>query len=265
MEGLSTKTKALKHLFCISPARRTEDCSARVTFNTKQYLESLPQSSNLWRIYGEQKQEISDDASHFPGFIIPATVNDEHMASLAKSHANEYAPVLTWAANGSYLFRASDLVIQPYKIPQQNIEYCRRVIKDTKNEQIYLFCFVQEENQIPPYLSAGFYKDYVTTTCLGIPNNNSFQNALSNLSECIRSFNGNQQGNSNITWIEQLDKTEWIHHISALLRSVCEISDNLTKGRTVLLQNADGISLLSVVSALVQIIVDPTFRTLPGL
>ena len=62
-----------------------------------------------------------------------------------------------------------------------------------------------------------------------------------------------------------LDKSSWLLYVSLCLKHANEAAGKLKGGETVVLQENDGRDLSCLLSSLVQILLDPYFRTIPGL
>ncbi|XP_076465235.1 myotubularin-related protein 10-B-like isoform X2 [Babylonia areolata] len=67
------------------------------------------------------------------------------------------------------------------------------------------------------------------------------------------------------TWLSRLDATQWLHHVAACLRMAADITERMqTKGQTIAVREETGCDVTCVVSCLVQILLDPFYRTVPG-
>ena len=62
-----------------------------------------------------------------------------------------------------------------------------------------------------------------------------------------------------------LEKSCWLFYVSLSIKQACEVANHMKAGETVVLQENDGRDVCCIISSLVQIILDPYFRTITGI
>lgn len=96
---------------------------------------------------------------------------------------------------------------------------------------------------------------------LGIDNIHVMRDSLNKLNELLKSNDLNKPKLNQV----QLDKTMWLKYISLLLQSTEKLSKSLVLNKTnILIHCSDGWDRTSQISSLIQICIDPFYRTIDG-
>jgi len=95
---------------------------------------------------------------------------------------------------------------------------------------------------------------------LGIPNMHAVSSAANKLASLLH--DGRSLHSS--SYLVQLHETQWLQHLSALLQGARQMAERVAMGESVLLHCSDGWDRTPQLASLVQLMLDPHFRTLRG-
>ncbi|XP_012272966.1 myotubularin-related protein 10-B [Orussus abietinus] len=198
------------------------------------------QMRKSWRLSLANKQfQLSTSLSQY--IIVPMSVTDSQLTKAARHFQGSRPPVWSWSnERGAALVKMSELLPSVVERTQENI----MLENIRKSHPLKLQPIVIELN-----------KDVnVKSVAMGF---SKFVHLCS--PENIRQF-----------WIQDnnfyslLESTKWLKHVSYCLQKAVEASDHLDSGTSVIMQEGAGRDMCCLVSSLVQLLLDPYFRTITG-
>lgn len=230
---------------------------------TEAYYSSLDKAVRLFRDISDWRNELdrvisSDEirkgwrlstaniefklCSSLPRYIIvPASVTDSQLREAAKYFQGNRPPIWSWSNDhGAALVKMSELLPSVTNRVQENIMF-ENVRKS-------------HPHKMPPVVIELNKSVNVKSVAVSF---SKFANLCS--PENIRQF-----------WIQDnnfyslLENTKWLKYVSHCLEKAVEACDNLHSGLSVILQEGAGVDVCCVISSLVQLLLDPHFRTISG-
>ncbi|GJQ74667.1 hypothetical protein Trydic_g21519 [Trypoxylus dichotomus] len=176
-------------------------------------------------------------------FVVPASVED-HMLSKATEHfQSHFSPVWVWGTpHNTALIRMADLDSS---------------IQDRTQENILLEHIRKSHD--------GLLQPHIIDLAKDFPTAKELQSSFIKLRElcCPNSSRlFKQQDNK---FYSLLENTKWLQYVSMCLQNAADGAYNLTfKNSTVVLQEGRGRDMNCVISSLIQLILDPYWRTIRG-
>lgn len=193
-----------------------------------------------WRLsMVNAKFQLSPSLSQY--VIVPASVTDAQLTDAAKHFQGKRPPVWSWTnAHGAALVKMPELLPTITERMHENIIFENiRKSHPQKNPPVV----IELNKEINVKLIAAAFTKFIN---LCSPEN-------------IRQF-----------WIQDnnfyslLETTKWLKYISYCLQKAVEVCDHLNLGVSVILQETAGRDLCCIISSLVQLLLDPHFRTISG-
>ncbi|KAH0539767.1 myotubularin-related protein 10-B [Cotesia glomerata] len=173
--------------------------------------------------------------------IVPASVTDSQLTGAASHFQDNRPPVWSWSNHrGAALVKMSELIPTISERTQENIML--ENIRKSHPQKLAMAVLDLNKDVNVKTVANGFSK-FIS---LCSPDN-------------IRQF-----------WLQDnnfyslLESTKWLKFVSYCLQKAVEASDHLNSGTSVILQENAGRDLCCVISSLVQLILDPYFRTITG-
>lgn len=173
-------------------------------------------------------------------FVVPSSLADQDLKTFSHSFVGRRMPVWSWShSNGSALVRVAVIkdVLQQRKIDQR---ICNAVTKSHPQR-------------------SDVYKSDLDKT---LPNIQEIQAAFVKLKQlCVNEpFEETEE-----KWLSSLEGTRWLEYVRAFLKHSAELVYMLESKRvSVVLQEEEGRDLSCIVASLVQVMLDPYFRTITG-
>lgn len=173
-------------------------------------------------------------------FVVPSSLADQDLKIFSHSFVGRRMPLWCWShLNGSALVRMALIkdVLQQRKIDQR---ICNAITKSHP-----------QRNDV--------YKSDLDKT---LPNIQEIQAAFIKLKQlCVNEpFEETEE-----KWLSSLESTRWLEYVRAFLRHSAELVYMLeSKHLSVVLQEEEGRDLSCLVASLVQVMMDPYFRTISG-
>ena len=235
--------------------------------------------------YKNNKYEVCDTYPYI--LVIPKKFDNDELLKIAKSRTKNRIPILSYYYHNeknvhSYMFRSAQInkggVI--FKNKNLEIEYVNTLTNmDNNNNGFIIFdCRPEINAKANALKGAGIEnkKDY--NNCNGIifgciENIHAVRKSLE--AALLKSYYGKEKlaegkvsfdiKNSNMTnFLSDFEKTKWLEYLSDLLLSSISVSKFLLRNINVLVHCSDGWDRTAQVCSLVQIILDPFFRTIEG-
>lgn len=173
-------------------------------------------------------------------FVVPSSLADQDLKTFSHAFVGRRMPLWCWShANGSALVRMALVkdALQQRKVDQR---ICNAITKSHPQR-------------------SDVYKSDLDKT---LPNIQEIQAAFVKLKQlCVNEpFEDTEE-----KWLSSLEGTRWLEHVRAFLRLSAELVYTLeSRHVSVVLQEEEGRDLSCIVASLVQVMLDPYFRTIPG-
>ncbi|EAT38271.1 AAEL009815-PA [Aedes aegypti] len=192
-----------------------------------------------WRVFSKDNMEVKSTLPMH--YVIPKHLTDIEYLNNSKSFRNCRCAIWVWSIENAALVRMAELnpEIASSTIENTMLEHVRRC--DPSKKMIHLM----ELTKLLPSIQ-DVNLSYLNLRKLCIPEND-------------REF---MQQDSRFHSL--LDKTYWLLYVSLCLKQSVEAAKILMSGRTVVLQEISGRDMCSVISSLVQLLLDNSFRTING-
>uniref|UniRef100_A0A452QS91 Myotubularin related protein 10 n=1 Tax=Ursus americanus TaxID=9643 RepID=A0A452QS91_URSAM len=173
-------------------------------------------------------------------FVVPSSLADQDLKIFSHSFVGRRMPLWCWShSNGSALVRMALIkdVLQQRKIDQR---ICNAITKSHPQR-------------------SDVYKSDLDKT---LPNIQEIQAAFVKLKQlCVNEpFEETEE-----KWLSSLENTRWLEYVRAFLKHSAELVYILeSRHLSVILQEEEGRDLSCIVASLVQVMLDPHFRTITG-
>lgn len=173
-------------------------------------------------------------------FVVPSSLADQDLKIFSHSFVGRRMPLWCWShSNGSALVRMALIkdVLQQRKIDQR---ICNAITKSHPQR-------------------SDVYKSDLDKT---LPNIQEIQAAFVKLKQlCVNEpFEETEE-----KWLSSLENTRWLEYVRAFLKHSAELVYILeSRHLSVVLQEEEGRDLSCIVASLVQVMLDPHFRTITG-
>ncbi|MBN3301118.1 MTMRC protein, partial [Amia calva] len=242
----SLEPKSLKCLFAFSyfekagPIPVTHRKQKTIMFESKEdwAMEMRRTKGHCTLVTANENYNISEKLPQF--FFVPSAVSEEDI----NSFHGKGLPIWCWSHHsGCALFKASSLTVVLEDSVSQ--PYMERML--TAVAQTYLFSVKTED---------------LSST---LPTVQDIQQAYNKFKQYFLIDNATEFWISDVKWFSSLENSGWFDIIRQCLMKAVEIVECLEKENTnVLMMEEDGSDLCCVISSLVQLMLDPCFRTLSG-
>ena len=222
--------------------------------------------------------------------VIPKKFDNEEIFKIAGSRMKNRFPVLTYFYHKndenkiikSYLFRSSQIKTGGFIFKGKNveIEYINKLTNiDNNNQGFMIFdCRPFVNAKANTFKGAGVeeIKSYQNCKELKFGCIENIHNVRQSLKKALlKAYYGKESivkgkvsfniDNSNMkNFLSKFEDTKWLEYLSDLLLGAIIVSNNLKKGINVLVHCSDGWDRTAQICSLVQIILDPFFRTIEG-
>ncbi|CAL8351795.1 unnamed protein product [Merluccius merluccius] len=192
-----------------------------------------------WRVCSiNQDYAVSPSLPEF--FVVPASLADQDLKQYAVSFADQRIPVWCWNhSNGSALIRMANIT-DPFQLKKLDQRICNAIVKSH------------------PQRSEAHKFDLDKS----LPSIQDIQNSLVKIRQIcvIDPFEESEE-----KWLSSVENSQWLDYVRTFLKHSCEVVYLLEgMNASVILQEEEDRDLNCVVSSLVQIMLDPHFRTLSG-
>ena len=236
----------IKKLFCFFNTQQYEpngwEC---YSIDNEQKRQAIPKDK--WRIEENIKFQLS---KHIPGnLIVPKEINKAELQKIAKRRFNDKLPLLTWRSiiTGRIILRGST----PKKnisITEEENKFFERIVQSTPSDTIITIDLQDLINENHPNEEGN--RNHVV---IQIPNENQFIPLFYSIM---------------VDHVTNSIKQYFIQHLFENLLKILDgieiIMDYISDGHNILLQNETGDGFLSLISAVIQLYLDPYYRTVKG-
>lgn len=201
-----------------------------------------------WRVL-ERKSPGSSDA--LPRcFVIPRHLTDEKYLDLCKSFRCNRAAVWVWSTGSASLLRMADLTPELLNNPKETST--NKKIENLMLEHIRMCADIKSAAPKCIELTKGLpsiqdvYQSYVRLRTLCAP------------------ISDRELMTQDEKFLTQLEKTCWLLYVSLCLKTANEAAKCLQEGESVVLQENEGRDMNCVISSIIQVLLDPFYRTING-
>ncbi|KAL7296376.1 hypothetical protein TKK_0010390 [Trichogramma kaykai] len=193
-----------------------------------------------WRISRANEQfRLCISLSEY--IIVPASVTDDQLTKAAWHFQGSRPPIWSWSNDsGAALVKMAELNISIPDRTQENI----MLENIRKNHPKKIQPVIIELNKDISIKSVSYSFTKLVELCSP---------------DSIRQFI-HQENN----FYSLLENTKWLKHVSLCLRKSVEACEELNDGVPVILQEGSGRDFCCIISSLVQLLLDPHFRTIVG-
>ena len=174
--------------------------------------------------------------------VIPSSFKEEYLTEVCKGREKQRFPVLTYYFNQekTSLWRSSGSTYN-FNSSYKEIDYINYI---TKNQKKIIIYEISSKSKKTNYENISFYD-----------NCKIMKSDFDNIIEIRKAYKLYKLGK---------DEKKWLKQISLLIQYSKIISDLLYKGKQILIHCNEGYDYTSILSSIVQIILEPYYRTLRG-
>lgn len=233
-------------------------------------------TKGAWRVTAANA-EYKLCPSYPPLLIVPASICDEDLDSVARFRAMRRVPAVVWrhSASGAVIARSSQPEVgwlgwrssEDERLLAAFVAACSadRSAPPTNNKQLKLLI-----------VDARSYASAVTNRARGggcecqqyYPAADIQFMCLPNIHHVRRSFQQMRalaaEPNDTANWHSNLERTLWLQYVSGVARAASVVARAVTGGRPVLVHCSDGWDRTPQIVAAAQLILDPHYRTVEG-
>ena len=193
--------------------------------------------------------------------IIPAIVSKD-LDLLVKYRSNGRIPALTYyhKNSGGSIWRSAQPITSQKKDYYQADKYFLKTISKLNNKKLVVFELrTYKDAEVSKYFNGGVESIDNIIFC-GIPNDNQVEISLLELNKLYLSENYKTN-----KYFSSLEQTSWFLYISHIIKYCNKALDlMLNSNQTILLHCGDGKNRTNLISSLIQILLDPYYRTIEG-
>ncbi|XP_063708687.1 myotubularin-related protein 10 [Culicoides brevitarsis] len=196
-------------------------------------------ASNHWRVLGVLGENIEDTLPRY--YVVPKCLTNHEYLDAARSFQKGRAAIWVWGTEQAALVRMASLLdtIGDTTVENRMLESIRKC--DPQRRQPHL---VELEKILPSIQDV--YHSYIKLRELCAP-------------ESDRSFMI-----QDTRFYTSLEKSSWLLHVSLCIQYSSELAKRMTDGETVVIQESEGRDMCCIISCLIQLLLDPYFRTING-
>jgi len=265
-----------------------------------EYIRQGIEFSNYAFCFSEKNKEYKLCDTYPNILVIPSQFDNEEIFKVASSRIKNRFPILSYYYNNknsinedrvtnknneiikSYLFRSSQVntggII--FKSKNLEIEYINKIMNMENNNKGFIIfdCRPILNAKANTFKGAGVeeIKNYKNCREIIFGYIENIHNVRQSLKKALlKAYYGKESvvkgkvsfniSNSNMkNFLSKFEDTKWLDYISDLLIGSINVANHLMKGNNVLVHCSDGWDRTSQICSLVQIILDPFFRTIEG-
>ncbi|XP_046400707.1 myotubularin-related protein 10-B [Ischnura elegans] len=205
------------------------------------WMAELQRSKCLgWRISTvNQSFKMSPNLPQY--IIVPLEVNDQVYSKASKDFQGNFPPVWCWGSpSGAALLRMGDIDPNITERDQENL-------------------MLEKVRRSHPHLTEPTIIDLQV-----LPSPKDVQNSFIKFRELCTPETVGQFWLQDNHFLSQMEASKWLHTVSVCLQVAADAVKEIEKGITVVLQEGDGRDMSAVVSSLVQLTLDPYWRSIVG-
>lgn len=234
-------------------------------FPPERHFQRVASQTSRWRLSAVNR-DFSACPSYPPALVVPAAVDDDTVTKAARFRHGGRFPVLSYfhARNGTALLRSSQPLTGPNRRRCREDEQLlgtvlaegdRGFIIDTRSAQAAKQARMGGGGTEPKSCYPRWRRLH-----RALERGRALQESFARLVEAC-----SDPGTSMERWLGRLGSSRWLSHVKAALSTACLAAQCLDReGSSVLVHGAEGTDTTLLVTALAQLILDPSCRTLEG-
>uniref|UniRef100_A0A8U7NX23 Uncharacterized protein n=1 Tax=Corvus moneduloides TaxID=1196302 RepID=A0A8U7NX23_CORMO len=234
-------------------------------FPLERYFQRVASQTSQWRL-STVNRDFSTCPSYPPAVIVPAAVGDDTVTKAARFRQGGRFPVLSYfhPKNGTALLRSSQPLTGPNRRRCREDEKLLGTILD-EGERGFIIDTRSAQAAKQARMSGGG-----TEPKSSYPQWRRLHRALDRGRALQESFIRLVEACSDPSlsmdrWLSRLESSRWLGHVKAALSTACLAAQCLDReDSNVLVHGAEGTDTTLLVTALAQLILDPSCRTLEG-
>ncbi|XP_048182672.1 myotubularin-related protein 9-like isoform X1 [Corvus hawaiiensis] len=234
-------------------------------FPLERYFQRVASQTSQWRL-STVNRDFSTCPSYPPAVIVPAAVGDDTVTKAARFRQGGRFPVLSYfhPKNGTALLRSSQPLTGPNRRRCREDEKLLGTILD-EGERGFIIDTRSAQAAKQARMSGGG-----TEPKSSYPQWRRLHRALDRGRALQESFIRLVEACSDPSlsmdrWLSRLESSRWLGHVKAALSTACLAAQCLDReDSSVLVHGAEGTDTTLLVTALAQLILDPSCRTLEG-
>jgi myotubularin-related protein 10/11/12 len=181
-------------------------------------------------------------------FVIPRHLTDKDYIDLCNSFRCKRAAVWVWSTGTASLLRMADLLPELLNNPKGNVHTNENLML----EHIRMCADVR--NAAPKCIEL----------TKGLPSIQDVYQSYVRLRALCSPISDRELMTQDEKFLTQLEKTCWLLYVSLCLKTANEGAKHLQDGESVVLQENDGRDMSCVISSIIQVLLDPFYRTING-
>lgn len=200
--------------------------------------------------------------------VVPSAASEEDLRQVAQFRSRGRIPVLSWLhpeSQASITRCAQPLVGVGGKRSREDERYAQLIMDaNAQSHKIYIMDARPSANAVANKARGGGYENEdfyqnAEVVYLDIPNIHAIRESWRKLKElCYPGLNEHK-------WHSNLEATQWLEHIRAIINGALKIADKIENHKTSLIVHcSDGWDRTSQLTSLAMIMLDPYYRTLKG-
>ncbi|XP_074018349.1 myotubularin-related protein 9-like [Numenius arquata] len=234
-------------------------------FPLEQYFQQIASQTSQWRL-SDVNRDFTTCPTYPPAVIVPAAVDDEALRKAARFRQGGRFPVLSYyhPRNGTAMLRSSQPLTGPNRKRCREDEMLLGTVLD-EGERGFVIDTRSAQAAKQARMTGGGTEpksSYPQWKRLHRPleRGRPLQESFIKLVEACNDTSINMD-----RWLSRLESSRWLSHVKAALSTACLAAQCLDREEaSVLVHGAEGTDTTLLVTALAQVILDPSCRTLVG-
>ncbi|XP_026333102.1 myotubularin-related protein 4 isoform X2 [Hyposmocoma kahamanoa] len=234
-------------------------------------------TKGAWRVTAANA-EYKLCPSYPPLLVVPASIGDEDLDSVARFRAMRRVPAVVWRhrSNGAVIARSSQPEVGWLGWRSSEDERLLAAFVSACNSDRGLQPATTNKNLKLLIVDARSYASAVTNRARGggcecqqyYPAADIQFMCLPNIHHVRRSFQQIRalaaESSDQTNWHSNLERTLWLQYVSGVCRAACVVARAVLAGRPVLVHCSDGWDRTPQIVAAAQLVLDPYYRTVEG-
>lgn len=225
--------------------------STRTFYDEKDWIQELlrcgiPNHRSPWHVL---KRKVPGKEDGLPKcFVVPSHLDEKKYSDLCRIFRHNRAAVWVWGMeNGASLIRLADYLPQT----ASNTKSVAQTDDILRFEYLRMFANLR---LLPRCIEL----------CKFFPTLQDLHQSYIRLRTLCTPISDRELTIQDEKFLVELEKTSWLFYVSLCLKTANECSNYLQDGESVVLQEYEGRDLSCVISSIIQILLDPFYRTING-
>lgn len=196
-----------------------------------------------WRVV--QRKELSEKDALPRCFVVPKVVSDDKYFELCEAFRCNRAAVWVWGIGKASLIRMADVKQEILNNPKE----------------------ISKDNLMIEYIRMSAGREHIPQ-CIELtkvlPSIQDVQQSFVRLRILCSPISDRELMTQDEKFFTQLEKSCWLLYVSLCLKTANDCADHLLRDNPVVLQENEGRDMSCVISSLIQVLLDPFYRTING-